>query len=106
MPPIAIDYSDLILRPKYLHCPKTGKYDILGQILFSLGYDIPIKARLVADLEQHIDHFTRCIRGQLLDSPLSQDILMASQVHHPKHLLDKVNNLFTLYKAPYQIKWA
>ena len=96
---IVIVTSDLQFPPKYLHCPRTGQYDLLGQILYSLGYAIPPRTRLPSQLDKPIPYFTLTIRDRLVDTPLSQSILTASLTVHPRELLRHANGL--LVSTPY-----
>jgi hypothetical protein len=88
---IVLVTSDLQFPPKYLHCPKTGQYDLLGQILYSLGYAVPPKTRLPSQLNLPIPYFTVTIRDHVVDSALSQSILIASRVVHPREIVAHAN---------------
>lgn len=96
---IVIVLSDLQFPAKYLHCHRTGQYDLLGQILYSLGYAIPPKTRIPSQLGLPIPYFTVALRDCIIDTPLTQELLRASQVIHPREILAHANGL--LAKTPF-----
>lgn len=103
MQTIAIVVSDLTHKAKYLHCPRTGKHDIVGQLLFSLGYYVPPKSRLVTDLGKHIPPFTTYVRDTVVNSPLSIELLQASSILPPRELVAACNAILAKHKAPYKL---
>lgn len=100
---IKIYRKDLTIKPKYLN--DGLKYDILGQLLFQLGHDIPTKAKLPSELNKYIEHFTISIRGKIIDSPMSIELVTASSTVHPDYLCTTFNNIFTKYRTKFRVTY-
>ena len=98
---IKIYHKDLIVKPKYLN--DGLKYDMLGQLLFQLGHDIPTKAKLPSDIGKYIEHFTISLRGKIIDSPMAIELVTASSTIHPDYLYTTFNTILSKYKAPFKV---
>lgn len=81
-------------KQKYLFL--NGKVDIVGAILFELGFDVPEKTKFPSDLKIEIEHFTRTLRRRHLDSPLTQK-LIALEVHPQETAVREANLLLQPY---------
>lgn len=87
-----IEIPRIILNHPNNFLNRLGRYDILGCILVSLGYELQDKIRLPSDLKVEIPHFTRKIRRQIVDTPLTI-ALIDLDCSPQKEAVDKANIL-------------
>ena len=95
---IPIHCPDIYVNAKYLHCPKTGKYDLLGQLLYNLEYEVPEGSVFPTDIG-NIPPFTALVRGRRCITPLSYALLNLSP-QKPREQVEEANILL----APYNIQ--
>lgn len=87
-----IHLCDLSATAKYMHDPKTGRYDLLGQIFHQAGYTIPPRTRLPSDLNVVLSPFTIEVRKKVITSPTGVAILQLSRLS-PREQVAEANKI-------------
>lgn len=100
MKTILIYPEDIIPSTRYMH-DSEGRYDLLGQILYTgYGVKIPPKTRTPQDLQEMINLFVVKVRGYTYTmTPLCQQLLALSSLPGKKQV-EEANKLL----APYKIR--
>lgn len=87
-----IEIPRIVLCHPNNYINRLGRYDLLGCILVTLGYDPPDKTRFPSDLKLEIPHFTRKVRRTVVDTPLTI-ALIDLDCSPQKEAVDKANIL-------------
>jgi len=75
-----IHLCDLSATAKYMHDPKTGRYDLLGQIFHQAGYEVPVRTRVPSELNVVLSPFTIEIRRRVITSSTGIAIMQLSRL--------------------------
>src|SRR6056297_2449578 len=63
-----IHLCDLSATAKYMHEPKTGRYELLGRIFHPAGYEVTVRTTVPSDLNVVLSPFTIQIRRTVITS--------------------------------------
>lgn len=103
---LPIVVADLTLRPKYIHDEKTGKYDLVGQILYQLGFPVQPKSRTLCDMARSAPPLTIMIRGEVQPSHLGIDLMVITQTLPPQEQIRAANVALAKYNASFRVHKA
>jgi hypothetical protein len=100
---IPIHLSDISHRQKYIHDEKSGKHDLVGQILHALGVKVQPKTRVLTDLLSNCHPLTIVIRGEIQPSLLGIELMVITQTIPPQEQIGAANKVLTKYNAPFRL---
>ena len=103
---LPIILADLTNRPRFIHDEKTGKHDLVGQILYQLGYPVQPKSKVLTDMIRNCPPLTILIRGEIQPSPLGIELMVITQSLPPQEQVRAANVALAKYNAQFRVHKA